>query len=92
MSDASVLIHVRFSPEGSVTEIGERPGAALPQQWFNFLSEKVGDSFQPLSGGRGVFRVVRGAVDDFKAAFASSGTPTPGAGAPVANSGAAAGG
>jgi len=80
MSEANVLIHVRFSPDGVVTEIGERPGATAPQQWFNFLAEKVGESFQPLSGGRGVFRVGRSAVDDFKTAFTSGGTPVAGAG------------
>jgi hypothetical protein len=68
MSNADVMIHVRFSPDGSVTEIGERPGETAPQRWFNYLTEKVGTAYQPLSGGRGVFRVERGAVDEMKAA------------------------
>jgi len=73
MSDAGALIHVRFSPDGAVTEIGERPGMVPPQHWFNFLSEKVGDAYQPLSGGRGVFRLGRAALDEFKVVFASVG-------------------
>ncbi len=71
MSDAEVMIHVRFSPDGSVIEIGERPAAAPPQRWFNYLTEKAGNAYQPLSGGRGVFRVARGTVDEMKAALAS---------------------
>ena len=69
MSDTSVMIHVRFAPNGAVTEIAERPDAAPPQVWFDYLTEKVGESFQPLSGGRGVFRVARADVDSFKTAF-----------------------
>lgn len=71
MSESVVLIHVRFSPDGTVTEIGERPVATPPQQWFNFLTEKAGDAYQPLSGGRGVFRVPREAVDGFKASLST---------------------
>jgi hypothetical protein len=69
MSDAEVMIHVRFAPDGTVTEISERPAEAAPQRWFNFLTEKVGTTFQPLSGGRGVFRVARAAVDEMRAAL-----------------------
>lgn len=63
-----LLIHVRFSPDGSVTEIGERPASTSAQAWFNFLSQKAGTSYQPLSGGRGIFRVTRDQVDAWKAA------------------------
>ncbi len=59
MSETPVLIHVRFAPNGVVTEIGERPASCPPQDWFNLLTEKVGEAFQPLSGGRGVFRLER---------------------------------
>jgi hypothetical protein len=72
MSTDLVMIHVRFSPDGAVTEIGERPGVATPVSWFNLLSEKAGESFQPLSGGRGVFRVARGDIDTFKSSFANA--------------------
>lgn len=53
----AVVIHVRFSPDGAVTEIGERPASLDPQQWFGKLSDKVGSDYQALSGGRGVFRL-----------------------------------
>jgi hypothetical protein len=72
MNNVEVMIHVRFSPDGAVTEISERPGVATPQNWFNFLSERVGESYQPLSGGRGIFRIGRSDVDGFKAALASA--------------------
>jgi hypothetical protein len=72
MSSAEVMIHVRFAPDGVVTEISERPITTTPQGWFNYLTEKVGESFQPLSGGRGIFRVVRSDVDSFKASFATT--------------------
>jgi hypothetical protein len=59
-----VMIHVRFHPNGSVIEIGERPKGKNPQQWFDFLSERIGDkAYQALMGGRGVFRMTREACD-----------------------------
>jgi hypothetical protein len=68
MDNTQTMIHVRFSPDGSVTEIGERPPALNAQAWFNRLSEKAGMSYQPLSGGRGLFRLARTDVDALKAA------------------------
>ncbi len=62
-----VMVHVRFSPDGAVVEIGERPPSLTPQAWFNRLSEKAGPGFQALSGGRGVFRLPREEVDELKA-------------------------
>lgn len=56
MSD-DILIHVRFNNDGSVLEIGERPAGLTPQQWFAKLAEKGGNTFQALTGGRGVFRL-----------------------------------
>lgn len=67
MDSAGLLIHVRFSPDGSVTEIGERPAALSPQAWFNILSDKVGTTYHPLSGGRGTFRATRDEIEDLKA-------------------------
>jgi hypothetical protein len=67
METNSVIIHVRFSPNGTVVEIGERPGVVNPQQWFDYLSEKIGGTaYQALSGGRGVFRSTRDVVDALK--------------------------
>ena len=51
------LIHVRFSPDGNVTEIGARPEGVVAQAWFDHLSRTAGSGYQALSGGRGVFRV-----------------------------------
>jgi len=72
MSTTDVMIHVRFAPDGVVTEISERPATATPQSWFDYLTERVGESFQPLSGGRGLFRVERSTVDSFKTALAAA--------------------
>jgi hypothetical protein len=70
MSDEQVLVHVRFAPNGAVTEISERPAAVSLDAWFNYLTERIGEQFQPLSGGRGVFRSARGEIDGFKTALA----------------------
>jgi hypothetical protein len=67
MESQSVLVHVRFAPNGSVVEISERPAALSPQEWFDGLCDKASDVYQPLAGGRGVFRLTRTAVDTFKA-------------------------
>jgi len=63
----NVIIHVRFAPNGTVVEISERPTALSPQEWYNCLCDKAGKVYQPLSGGRGVFRLSRPEVDAFKA-------------------------
>ncbi len=52
-----VTVHVRFAPDGSVSEIGARPADATPQGWFNTLSANCGNSFRALTGGRGIFVV-----------------------------------
>jgi len=67
-----VIIHTRFAPNGTVVEISERPAALTPQDWFNFLSEKAGEAYQALAGGRGVFRLSRGEVDALKQATAKA--------------------
>lgn len=56
MSDTAI-IHVRFAPDGSVTEISERPVCLSPQAWFDWLSLNAGVSYRALAGGRGVFRL-----------------------------------
>lgn len=66
MDADKVIIHARFAPNGTVVEISERPPALTPQDWFNFLSDRAGDAYQTLSGGRGVFRLTRGKVDQLK--------------------------
>lgn len=76
MENGGLLIHVRFSPDGTVTEIGERPEGTPAQTWFNVLSQKAGMSYQPLSGGRGIFRVTREQVDAWKTAQGANGAAT----------------
>jgi hypothetical protein len=63
-----ILIHVRFNSAGAVLEIGERPNGLTPDQWFSKLSEKAGNAFQALTGGRGVFRVSTDEIEALKAA------------------------
>ncbi|WP_424361964.1 hypothetical protein [Methylocystis parvus] len=63
----TVLIHVRFNNDGSVLEIQERPTSLTPQQWFTKLSDKAGNAFQALTGGRGVFRITPDEIASLKA-------------------------
>lgn len=72
MEPDKILIHVRFAPNGTVVEIGERPTGLTPQDWFNGLSDKAGTAYQALSGGRGVFRLTRDRLDAVKAESAIS--------------------
>lgn len=67
-TEAGVMIHVRFAPNGLVTEIGERPAALSAQDWFNHLSERAGTGYQSLSGGRGIFRLTRTELDALQSA------------------------
>ncbi len=57
MSNDQIMIHVRFSPDGTVREIGERPLTLNAQDWFNRLSNEAASTYQALSGGRGLFRL-----------------------------------
>lgn len=66
MSATQALIHVRFSPNGSVTEIGERPASVTAQEWFNTLSRKAGTADQTLAGGRGLFRLAPEELEGLK--------------------------
>lgn len=65
------LIHLRFQPDGTVIEIGERPSGVTAQNWFNYLSRHTLNCYQALSGGRGLFRLPRQEVDALKAACAA---------------------
>ena len=67
MESQTVLIHVRFAPNAAVVEISERPATLSPQEWFNRLCDNASDFYQPLAGGRGVFRLTRTVVDGLKA-------------------------
>jgi hypothetical protein len=65
------LIHVRFNPDGTVAEIGERPQGVVAQTWFKFLSHNTLNRYQALAGGRGLFKLPRPDVDALKSACAS---------------------
>jgi hypothetical protein len=70
MEKDQVMIHVRFAPNGTVTEIGERPGALSAQAWFNLLTRSTQDNYETLSGGRALFRLSRAQVDELKSSAA----------------------
>lgn len=57
MQNSEIMIHVRFSPDGMVREIGERPPGLSAQDWFHRLSGEAENAYQALSGGRGLFRL-----------------------------------
>jgi hypothetical protein len=57
MQNDQVMIHVRFAPNGTVMEIGERPSAVSAQDWFNHLTNTTINCYESLSGGRGLFRL-----------------------------------
>ena len=59
MEADKVIIHVRFMPNGSVSEIGERPAEQHTAAMVRLSELKAGDHYQALAGGRGVFRLIR---------------------------------
>lgn len=71
MSSDIVMLHVRFSPDGGVSEIGERPAPHSAQAWFDWIGLNAPDAYQALSGGRGVFRVSREKLEELRAGIAA---------------------
>ena len=67
MSSDIVMLHVRFSPDGTVVEISERPEPNSAQAWFDWISLNAPDAYQALSGGRGVFRIAREKLEELRA-------------------------
>ncbi len=68
MSEETVAVHVRFAPNGLVTEIGERPASLSPQEWFDRLSEKAAAHYKTYAGGRGLFRLPKSELTAIEAA------------------------
>lgn len=66
-----LILHVRFSPDGAVKEIQDRPPELGAQQWFDRLSNVPNVTFETLSGGRGVFRLTAAEIESAKPAAAS---------------------
>lgn len=71
MSTDIVMLHVRFSPDGAVSEISERPAPNSAQAWFDWISLNAPDAYQALSGGRGVFRISRDKLEELRAGIAA---------------------
>ena len=71
MAPTEIVIHARYAPDGTCLEIGERPARLSAQQWYAFLYEKVGQTAQPLAGGRIIFRVPATELADLQAAAAA---------------------
>jgi hypothetical protein len=57
MNTTKTILHAKFTPSGSVIDIGERPDWADPQQWFDFLSYSTVNCYESLANGRGIFRI-----------------------------------
>jgi hypothetical protein len=55
--EGEATVHVRFAPNGAVSEIGARPPGMTPQEWFNTLSRSCADCYRALPGGRGLFKI-----------------------------------
>ena len=70
MENDEIMIHVRFSPDGTVSSIGERPATLSEQDWFNLLASSTTDSYETLSGGRALFRLPRQQVEQLKSSAA----------------------
>jgi len=62
-----VQINVRFHPNATIWEIGERPQSLDREQWFAALCARVGDKYRTRAGGRGFFRVPREELEALKA-------------------------
>lgn len=63
-SMTDVLVHVRYSPDGEIFSIGEKPERLSPKQWLQHLLATASPHYQTLAGGRGFFRIPR---DTFEA-------------------------
>ncbi len=65
-SNASLNLHVRFWPDGSIWRIDERPEQLNNEEWFKRLCARAGQKFQTRAGGRGFFSLTRTEVDALK--------------------------
>jgi hypothetical protein len=71
MAPSEIVIHARYAPDGTCMEIGERPTAITPQQWFKYLYENIGETAQALAGGRMIFRVAATDLEKHQTAAAA---------------------
>lgn len=56
-TSGDIVVQARFFPNGLVDTISFRPDPLSPQEWFDRLCSAVPQSYQPLAGGRGAFRI-----------------------------------
>jgi hypothetical protein len=61
--EPEVLIHLRFTPSGSVGTIAEKPEHLNPQEWYTRLCEGASDRYRAFAGGRGFFRIPQSTFD-----------------------------
>jgi hypothetical protein len=66
MENDHVIVHVKFAPDGTVVDIGERPQQLSPQQWFDTLCNHTAGGYQPLAGGRALYQLPRTELDALK--------------------------
>jgi len=65
-STDSLIIYIRFWPDGRVWEIPECPPEMSKEEWFSHLCARVGDKYQTRAGGRGFFRLSRLELESLK--------------------------
>lgn len=60
---SDVVVNARFLPNGRVDTITHRPTQLSPQEWFDRLCLAAPQTYQPLAGGRGAFRLPAAELD-----------------------------
>lgn len=61
-----IVVNARFRPDGLVDAITHRPDQLSPQEWFDRLCYAVPQSYQPLAGGRGAFRIASALLESLQ--------------------------
>lgn len=61
-----IVINARFRPNGLVDTITHRPEKLSPQEWFDRLCMAAPQTYQPLAGGRGAFKISNDLLDTIR--------------------------
>jgi hypothetical protein len=61
-----IVINARFLPNGLVDTITHRPEQLSPQEWFDRLCMAAPQTYQPLAGGRGAFKIPSDVLDTIR--------------------------
>lgn len=69
MSSTHTMIHVLFSNNGNVAQIGEKPPGLSSQEWFDNLTHVPDNNYQPFAGGRGMFRIPTALLAELKSPY-----------------------